>query len=151
MSITVLEKQLIAVGISVAAGCKPCTDYHLKAVRKAGASDSEIEHAAADAVAVRECATRIMEDHALAQLGATRGSDDAAIPGERMQMLVSIGAAFGVNCTASLEQYLAAAESLGISQEDVAEIVKLAVLVKNQAASHVERLVGLAAGALAKA
>ena len=42
MSISLKEKELAAVGISIGAGCRPCTDYHLDAVRKSGASDAEI-------------------------------------------------------------------------------------------------------------
>jgi len=34
------EKELVAVGASVAAGCIPCTRYHVKAVQAAGASPS---------------------------------------------------------------------------------------------------------------
>ena len=54
MAITVKEKELAAVGISVASGCKPCTNYHVKAVREAGASDEEIKQAVADALSVPE-------------------------------------------------------------------------------------------------
>ncbi len=64
MAISAKEKELSAVGVSVATGCKPCTDYHVKAVRKAGAADDEIEQAVADALAVRRVATAIMERHA---------------------------------------------------------------------------------------
>lgn len=145
MSITVKEKELTAVGISVAAGCKPCADHHIKAVRKTGASDEEIKQAVAHAVAVRERARRIMQAHALAQLGEA-GHSGEPVPSEaagRMQVLVSIAAAFGVNCVSTLEKYLAAAESVGISQDDVAKIVKLAAFIKKRAASHVERLVGM--------
>ena len=42
MTITPKEKELAAVGISVAAACKPCTDYHVGVARKARASDQEI-------------------------------------------------------------------------------------------------------------
>jgi AhpD family alkylhydroperoxidase len=37
------NKELAEVGIFIAAGCKPCTDYHMKAVRQAGALDSEFD------------------------------------------------------------------------------------------------------------
>ena len=59
MAITPKEKELAAVGISVATGCKPCTDHHMKAVRKAGASEKEIKQAVADALEVRKDATEI--------------------------------------------------------------------------------------------
>ena len=146
MPIAEVEKELIAVGISVAAGCRPCTDYHLKAVHRAGASDDEIEHAIADAVAVREDATRIIEDYALRQLDGAGVSDDPTPDEEadRMQVAVSIGAAFAVNCTSSLQRHLVIAGSLGISQQDVEKIAKLAAVIGGKATSHVERLVGLA-------
>ena len=38
---------LVAVGISVAAGCMPCTDRHVTVARKARASDDEIRQAVA--------------------------------------------------------------------------------------------------------
>lgn len=146
MAISAKEKELTAVGISVATGCKPCTDYHVKAVRKAGAADDEIRQAVANALAVRWAATAIMERHARAHLGEV-GPETGSKPTEqthRIKTLVSIGAAFGVNCVASLEQHLAEAEAAGISQEDMAKIVKLAAFIKKRATSHVERLVGMA-------
>ena len=54
--------------------------------------------------------------------------------------LVCIGAAFGVNCVSSLEAHLKAAETLGISREDITAIVKLSTFIKGKAGSHVERL-----------
>ena len=145
MAITVKEKELVAVGISVAAGCKPCTDYHLKAARKARASDSDIEHAVAYAVAVRERATQVMQAYALSQLGDA-GHGDEPVPtklSNRVRTLVSIGAAFGVNCVTSLEGQLAMAEGTDISRDDIEKVIKLAAFIKRQAASHVERLAGL--------
>ena len=66
MAITPKEKELVAIGISVAAGCKPCTDHHVAVVRKARATDEEIRQAANDALAIRRRAADIMQSHALA-------------------------------------------------------------------------------------
>ena len=57
MSLTSIERELAAVGISVASGCKLCTNYHVKAVREAGASEEEIKQAISDALSVRVTAT----------------------------------------------------------------------------------------------
>ncbi len=54
------EKELTAVGISVTTGCKPCTDYHIDAVRKAGATEEEIRQAVADALHVRRNALAVI-------------------------------------------------------------------------------------------
>lgn len=143
MTITAREKELSAVGISVAAGCKPCTSFHVKAARKAGASDDEIGQSVDVALSVRALATDVMRNHALSRLRSTKSVVNPDIPkGEisRDTELVSIGAAFGVNCVSTLEDHVAAAATVGISQEEIVEIVRLAMMVKRRAASHVERL-----------
>ena len=142
MAITSKEKELAAVGISVATGCKPCTEFHVKKVREAGASDTEIKQAMTDAFAVRRGATEIMEAYGLAPLGEGKPAFDSGSVGrtDRVKELVCIGAAFGVNCVSSLKTHLEAADSVGISHEEIATIVKLAAFIKGKAASHVERL-----------
>ncbi len=139
------EKELAAVGISVATGCKPCTDYHINAVRKAGATEEDIRQAVADALHVRRSALSLMSGYASAQLGASAHTDDPGAVGEtnRIKELVSVGAAFGVNCATNLQRHLDAAERVGISREDIATIVTLGAFIKGRAASHVERLCGM--------
>ena len=74
MPLTYKEKELANIGASVATGCKPCTDYHFNKVREAGASDEEIRQAISDAMAVRDSAKEIMENHGLKHLGMAKES-----------------------------------------------------------------------------
>lgn len=60
-----------------------------------------------------------------------------------VRRLASRIVSFGVNCVSSLEQHLAAARTVGISQQDITTIVKLAAFIRGKAASHVERLAGV--------
>ena len=145
------EKELVAIGISVAAGCKPCTDHHVAVARKARASDEEIRQAAVDAFVVRRHAADIMEAYALAHLGEERDVSRFGFHGEpnRMTALVCLGAAFAVNCVASLEHHLAAAGKAGVPEDEIEQIVTLAAFIKQKAASHVERLVGMSEEAAA--
>ena len=142
MAITPKEKELAAVGMSVATGCKPCTDFHVKAARKSGASDAEIKQAMSDAVAVRRGATEVMEAYGLAHLGEGHPGADPDRIGTttRVKELVCIGAAFGVNCVSTLKAHLEAAESVGISHDEITTVVKLSAFIKGKAASHVEHL-----------
>jgi len=142
MTITTKEKELAAVGMSVATGCKPCTDFHVKAARKSGASDAEIKQAMSDALAVRRGATEIMEAYGLAHLGERQpvGGPEHIVTTDRVKELVCIGAAFGVNCVSSLKAHLDAAESVGISHDEITMIVKLSAFIRGKAASHVEHL-----------
>lgn len=143
MVITAREKEISAVGISVAAGCKPCTNFHVKAARKAGASDDEISESVNIALSVRKLATDIMGIHAFSRLGETKSVANPEIPEHsfsRERVLVGVGAAFGVNCVSTLENHLAEAATAKISQDEIEEIVRLAMMIKKRAASHVERL-----------
>jgi len=149
MAVSAKEKELAAVGISVAAGCKPCTDHHVGVARKARATDGEICAAIADAVAVRNHAAELMKAHALSHFGAAAAPDipDGNGRETRVRALVNLGAAFAVNCTSSLEGALTAAERAGIAPDDIAEIVKLAGFIRGRAISHVEKLAGIGAKA----
>jgi len=145
MALTSREKELVAVGASVAAGCKPCTSYHLKEARKTGVAEDEIRQAVADAMCVRSSATDIVRRHALEASADGReipacGCSD---PTTRIGELVSIGAAFAVNCPSNLGKHLKAGEQAGVTDDEVKAVTELAAFIKKMAASHVERLVGL--------
>ncbi len=136
MTMHLKEKELAAVGISLAAGCRPCTDYHLKAVRQAEASEEEISRARRIAIGIRSRAAEIMGVYGLASEPAPYPVTD-----ERTALLTAIGAAFAVNCTTSLEHYLAAAAAAGIDQDEIAALTKLSGFIRGKAISHVEALV----------
>jgi AhpD family alkylhydroperoxidase len=139
MPITNLEKELAAVGISIAAGCKPCTDYHMKAVRAAGAEMPAVREAVDQAAAVRAAANSIMYAYGLAHLGDAVAAPPARVDGHRQGVLTGLGAAFAVNCTSTLEQHIAAAADAGIATNEIVEIAKLARFIKGKGASHVDR------------
>jgi AhpD family alkylhydroperoxidase len=145
MTLTPKEKELAAIGISVAAGCRPCTDHHVTVARKTRAGDNEFRQAIDDGLAVRSTAAQIMAAHALSHLGeeANSGVAFAGLQMNRQAALTCIGAAFAVNCTSSLEHYLAVGESAGLGKQEITQIVELSAFIKQKAASHVERLVGL--------
>src|SRR5512140_622544 len=98
-TLTETQQELIAVGVSIAAGCKPCTAYHLKAARAAGASDEEIRRAVSHALGVRHSATELMARLADKLLGNASELETSRLAEESLtDDLVSAGAAFAVNC-----------------------------------------------------
>jgi AhpD family alkylhydroperoxidase len=146
MSLTPKERELVAVGASLAAGCQLCADYHFKKVRKAGATDEEIERAMTDAIAVRDSARKIMERHGLTLLGRKLRGKGSETPGEvvgttRITELVSIAAAFAVNCTSSLEKHIEAARSIGVADDEIQSVVDLGRFIKGEADSYCCKLV----------
>jgi AhpD family alkylhydroperoxidase len=142
MALNFKERELVAVGASVSAGCKPCTNYHLKKVREAGSSDEEIKQAIQVSVAIRDSTGRIIEAYALKHLGIILDTDKSACDENttRIKELVSVAAAFAVNCTSNLEKHIALAQRVGISDSEVKSVLDLALFVKGQASSHVDRI-----------
>lgn len=141
MSLTAKEKELVSVGASLAAGCKLCADYHFKKVRRVGATDEEIEKAIFDALAVRDNAKRLMEWHGLKLLGRRLRGESIENPVEvadttRITELVSIAAAFVVNCTSSLEKHMEAARSLGVADDEIQSVVDIGRFIKGKADSY---------------
>ena len=145
MSLTLKELELVAVGSSIAAGCNPCTNYHMKKVKETGATEAEIRQAIELAAETRRNAAEIMMAHGLRQLGVLNDAEYLAPAEEasRIEELIAIGAAFAVNCSSTLKHHLKASGKAGISQDDVEEVAKLAQFIKAKAASHVEKLVPL--------
>ncbi len=139
MTLTHTEKELAAVTISVAAGCKPCTSYHLSAAPKSSAREEEIREAVAVAAEVRGGASEIMLRRGLGRREDTSARPETSEP-TRTRTLSAIGAAYAVNCTSSLKRHLEAAETLGIGADKIQEVVQLAVFIKKMAAKHVERI-----------
>jgi len=148
MPLTLEEIELVAVGASIAAGCKPCTDYHMKKVKETAATDGDIRQAIDIAARIRHEAADIMRAHGLRQLGVPGDAENPASPASpaepsRIEELVAIGAAFAENCTATLKHHLETSGKAGISQLEVEAVAKLARFIKGKAASHVEKLVPL--------
>lgn len=140
MSLTVLEKELVAVAISVAAGCRPCTTYHLAEAKRAGAAAADIESAVAGAVCVRTSATEGMRRHAFGLEQAPDGCGCSST--DALAELVAIGASLAVNCTTNLDKHLAAAQALGVPQEQIDEVAALMVMIRSKAVHHIEKAFG---------
>ncbi len=142
------EQELIAVGASIAAGCVPCATFHFRAARITGASRDEIREAAGNAVRVRERATEIM-----ARLDVDRPRGRVTIQaspseeGTLLSELISVSAAFALNCTASLEAHVEAARRRGASDAQIFTALKIACAVKSMAARKVQAAAAQALGA----
>jgi AhpD family alkylhydroperoxidase len=134
------EKELVAVGASVAAGCIPCTQYHMKEVRAAGATMEEITHAVDAALCVKGSTREIMEKVAYDALGFSKEEQSSccAGPTDRMKELVSIAAAVAVNCPANFHKHVAAGRTVGVRNEEIQLAVGLAKMIRGKAAEKVD-------------
>jgi len=139
--LTQKEKELVAIGASIAAGCQPCTTHHFKAVRRAGATEAEIRQAVDAALCVRNSATKIMTGLAEKQMGNGHVVEEPCCSSKPLiGELVSIGAALAVNCTTNLETHLQAARTVGASDRQIQTALGLARAIKKVAEQKAEAI-----------
>jgi AhpD family alkylhydroperoxidase len=140
-------QEIIAVGASVAAGCLPCTKFHLRAASDVGAGEGEILQAVRVAVEVRRAATEIMaKAGGLPPAEAEKPGPDPEGGRTLVQELVSISAAYAVNCPTSLGTHMAAARALGATDEQMFEAVKIACAIRDVAVQKAKAAAGAVFG-----
>lgn len=142
MSLNPKEEGLVAVGISIAAGCRPCTDHHLGKVAELGATPDEIRQTLADALCVKRNAADLIDAQVLTHLDdPAPAASGCSGRDNRTTELIKIGAAYSVNCTENLEKHITAGRAWGITDAEIGEIVKLSIFIKGKAVSHVDTVI----------
>ncbi len=140
------QRELVAVGASVGAGCHPCVSYHVKAGAKAGLSGDRLLAAVTSAERVAAEAAERMAAHARSQLVAEATASVVRSPLD--EALASFGAALGANDLANIERHMLAAAQLGASRPQLQEAIEMAQKVQENATRiHVREAEKLLEGA----
>jgi hypothetical protein len=113
MAITPQERELVIIGVSVASGSKGNLRESVTVARQLHVPDEDIDDTIAAAIRIRRAATGSMENFVSAGFAETDSADLYAVDDvQRVQALVSVGAAFAVNCVASLGEQVTRAKSI---------------------------------------
>jgi AhpD family alkylhydroperoxidase len=139
--------EIIAVGASVAAGCLPCTKFHVRAASAVGAASREILLAVRDAVRVRGAAASVMAKAGGLSPDETdlpdQGPDEAR---SLIRELVMVSAAYAVSCTTGLGTHMAAARALGATDKQLFTAVRIACEIRDVAVQKAKAAVGAVLG-----
>lgn len=138
------EKELIAVGTAVSAGCRRCCDYHFRKVFEEGATLEEVQKAVADATCAVRNADETMQRKAYALMNLEREEqplDNPAHSEDRIALLVKIGAAVASNCTTTIEQYIETAKASRVSAEEITLSVKLGKMILGRAGEFADEAI----------
>ena len=145
------QKELVAVGASVGAGCQPCVSHHLKSGAKAGLEGEQLLAALASAERISAEAAVAIGDHARARLGTNVTSP--ALLSLLEEALSSLGAALGANDATNIERQMRAAADLGASRSQLQQAIDTAHNVQENAArihlAEAERLLEAMAATVA--
>ena len=140
MHLSPKELELAAISISIAAGCIPCTHFHIAEAEKLGAESDAIAHAIQTGANVADVALmRVWQifddqiDHGF--------RENEQLFEVRQSLLGAIGAAVARNNVEQLRSFVKGAQSKAVSDSEIMEIIGLASRIKEKATSHLERII----------
>jgi len=150
MTLSELDKEFVAVGAAIGAGCHPCTQYHTGAALKTGLNAEQVLWAVEQAQAVRAGGGVAVANVGRRILGFQQQDAPGPEPPTcRYGALVALGAAAGCNSGVLLGEYSERAVGLGLTGSELRETVGVAEAVKAMAGKFllrdVERVLGQAA------
>ena len=135
MQLDLAEKELVAIGASVGAGCRPCIDHHIPAAREAGVSEPELAVAVSRAFALRGQATDIFEARVDELVRGVRAAPvPPAMEASRAGELVAMGASVGANSHPLLRRHMAGALEAGLTASQIDAALRTAEYVQKRAA-----------------
>lgn len=135
------ERALIGIGASVAAGCQPCTTYHVKAARTAGACDRSVALAVETALIGRKSSTAAMDEWAGRCQDQRPEVDDEFRAQKRLiAELTAIATAVAVNSVPELQEHLTAARDAGARGEQIRVAIEIARKIKGVAAEKIDAI-----------
>src|SRR3972149_3809958 len=147
MTLSEPEKEFVAVGAAMGAGCHPCTQYHAQAALKAGLSPEQVLWAIDAAQAVRTRGGVAVANVGRRILGVEQQDADAWEPAAcRDGALVALGAAGGCNSGVLLAEYAGPAGKPGRRGGERRETIDIAEMVKTMAGKFLLRDVERALG-----
>ena len=149
MTLSELDREVVAVGAAIGAGCHPCTQYHTQAALKAGLNAEQVLWAVERAQAVRANGGIAVANVGRRILGVEQQEASALEPAAcRYGALVVLGAATGCNSGVLLGEYAERAIEMGLNGGDLRETIDVAEAVKAMAGKFllrdIERVLGAA-------
>lgn len=133
--LTQKEKELIAVGAAVSAGCQKCANYHFKQAFEESATREEVQQTVASATCVIDSSGEIMQRKAysLMEIDREEVPESCSDEQDRMTILVKIAAAVAANNTNNIERYIGMAKSIGASHGEMTVAAKLGKAILKKA------------------
>lgn len=137
------EKELVAIGAAISAGCQKCADAHFKEALDQGAAPEEVKKAVADATCVINNAKEIMQRkaYALMNVPGKEVAECCSNGADRMGELVKMGAAVAANCTTNIRIHIEIAKSLGVSSGEIRVAIGMAKAIRRKAGEFADEAI----------
>ena len=137
------EKELIAVGAAVSAGCAMCSNHHFKQAFKRGATKDEVHHAVIAATAVMEDSMGDLQrtTHRLMDMEPQESHISDVETTEKLTALIKLAAAVAVNNVIYSKRYIGIADKLGASSRELHSTIKLVRVIQKRAGKFVDEAI----------
>lgn len=133
MALAPKDKELVAIGASIGAGCDPCLEHHIPVGRSAGLTEPQLARAVEVAEDAHRFAVELLSGHSRELVPTMQPWIRAALhtsPASRADELVALGASIGANCHPLLQQCVSTALDRGMEASQVRSAIKMAEIVQ---------------------
>ncbi len=129
------QRELIAVGSSLAANCQKCANFHFKMVFEEGATLDEVNQAIRIANEVIESSQTIMQNWAESLLPEAKKNDQntASEFDNQFEDLIRVGTAVALANPTNMRKYIDNAISSDVSEIDLRQTLRIAKIVRDSA------------------
>jgi AhpD family alkylhydroperoxidase len=140
--LTAREREIVNLGASIAAGCQPCTKYHVKKCREAGISDALILEVTKNTKQICIQAIEIMTDKVFKTINTGINKEMLTNLGMdgKTEILIGLAASYSMNNTSLFEIYLNHATTHGVNGQQISELIEVTRFIHDKAKAHLDML-----------
>lgn len=140
--LTTREREIVNLGASIAAGCQPCTKYHVKKCREAGISDALIIEVTKKTKQICIQALEIMTDKVFKTLNTGINKEMLTSIGRdgKTEILIGLAASYSMNSTILFKIYLNHAITHEVNGQQISELVEITRFIHDKARAHLDML-----------
>ena len=140
MTLSTLELELAAISASIAAGCIPCSKYHILEAGKHGASDGEVARAVDAGGTLTSASLQNIWCRFTPEMEPLNRTESVGIA-DRQALLCAVGTAIANNDVTSLRSHLQRLGEFDVGDCEAMAVIGLAERIKEKAASHLEPVI----------
>ena len=140
--LTSREREIVNLSTSIAAGCQPCTKYHVKKCTDAGISDTLICDVTKKTKQICNQAIEIMTEEVFNTLSIGQNKEILTHIGidSKTEILIGLAASYSMNSTVLFEIFLNHATKQKIGEQQISELIEITRFIHSKAKAHVDIL-----------
>jgi AhpD family alkylhydroperoxidase len=140
--LTAREREIVNLSTSIAAGCQPCTKYHVKKCMEAGVSNALIIDVTEKTKQICFQAIEIMREKVFTTLGIGQNREISTHLGmdSKTEILIGLAASYSMNSTILFEMFLNHVITQEIGEQKISELIEIKKFIHDKAKAHVDML-----------